>query len=315
MDRVPRNTILVGDARELLQELPKSSIDCVITSPPYFRQRDFGSGSGQIGLERSVDAWVESLRGIFGALARVLKQTGAVWLNLADSYSRTRRDGAPNKGLLLAPERLLLALAADGWIVRNKVVWAKTNPMPSGITDRLETTYEVVYLLVRSTRGYFFDLDAIRPSATVRGIEGLGANPGDVWRLGTAGFRGHPATFPRKLVERPLTATCPAKLCISCGAPWRTGTTTRRLGNVIRFERDPFIRRHPVRYDVVRTHPRLLPGCRCLAPTAPGIVLDPFIGAGTVGLVAAEHGRDWLGIEVNRSFAQMAEQRLLEAAA
>ena len=101
-------------------------------------------------------------------------------------------------------------------------------------------------------------------------------------------------------------------------SPWRarkTRTTLQRVGNVVRFERDPFVRRHPVRYDVVRTDPRLQPGCRCLAPTVPGIVLDPFIGAGTVGLVAGDLGRDWLGIEVNPAFAQIATQRLSEAAA
>lgn len=316
MARLPHNTILVGDARGELRHLPESSIDCVITSPPYFRLRDFGSGNDQIGLERSITDWVESVHGVFQALARVLKPTGAVWLNLADSYSRTPRDGAPNKGLLLAPERLLLALATDGWIVRNKLIWAKPNPMPSGVTDRLETTYEVMYFLVRSNRGYFFDLNAIRPSTKLPGgVTKLGPNPGDVWRLASAGFRGHSATFPPKLVERPLLATCPAKLCTACGAPWKTQTTIQRVGNVIRFKTDPYIRRHPVRYDVVRTDPRLLPGCRCLAPIRPGIVLDPFIGAGTVGLVASALGRNWLGIEVNPTFAQMAVRRLAEAAA
>ena len=316
MAEVPRNTILVGDARDRLQRLPESSIDCVVTSPPYFRLRDFGSGIDQIGQERSVDAWAESLRGVFQGVARVLKPTGSLWLNLADSYSRTPGDGAPNKGLVLAPERLLLALAADGWVVRNKLIWAKPNPMPSGVTDRLETTHEFVYFLVRSARGYFFDLDAVRSRTTLPdGSTKLGANPGDVWRLATAGFRGHTATFPPKLIERPLLATCPVKLCSACGAPWKTRTTLQRVGNVVRFERDPFVRRHPVRYDVVRTDPRLQPGCRCLAPTVPGIVLDPFIGAGTVGLVAGDLGRDWLGIEVNPAFAQIATQRLSEAAA
>lgn len=315
MDRVPRNTILVGDARDHLERLPGFSIDCVITSPPYFRQRDFGSGAAQIGLERSVESWVGSMREVFGSLARVLKPSGSVWLNLADSYARTPRDGAPNKGLVLAPERLLLALAHDGWVIRNKLIWAKTNPMPSGVTDRLESTYEVVYFLVRSGSGYFYDLDAIRPTATVRGISGLQGNPGDVWRLATAGFRGHPATFPPKLIERPLLATCTAKVCTTCGAPWKTRTRARRLGRVVRFSRDPFIRRHPVRYDVVRTDPRLRPGCACRSPTRPGIVLDPFMGAGTVSLVAATLERSWLGIEVNPAFAEIARERLARAAA
>ncbi len=316
MGRVPRNTILVGDARERLQALPGSSIDCVITSPPYYRLRDFGAGDRQIGLERTVEAWVESLREVFRGIARVLKPTGAAWLNLGDSYSRSLGEGAPTKGLLLAPERLLLALAADGWIVRNKIIWAKTNPMPSGVTDRLEATYDLVYLLVRSSR-YFFDLDAIRVSAaTPHGHVTLGKGPGDVWPIPVANFRGpHFATFPSKLVETPILSTCPARLCVACGTPWKTKTTIRQLGNVVRFKTDHFVRRHPVRYAVLRTNPRLLPQCGCDAKTRPGIVLDPFFGTGTVGVVAGCLDRDWVGVEVNPTYADLARRRLSGTAA
>ena len=248
----PRNEVLVGDAAMLLRTLPDAFVDCVITSPPYFQLRDYGV-RGQIGLEPTVDAWVANLRAVFVELARVLRPTGAVWLNVTDSYSRNPRYGAPAKSALLGPERLLLAFAADGWVVRNKVVWAKPNPMPSSVGDRLNTTHELVYLLVRSRR-YFFDLDAIRQPHTSRGPRSprpgpngapewagplagsqdglrraradrlpghpLGKNPGDVWRLPTRGFRGqHFATFPESLVERPLLATCPALVCRRCGAP------------------------------------------------------------------------------------------------
>jgi site-specific DNA-methyltransferase (adenine-specific) len=158
--RLPRNTILIGDAAEQLASLPSSSIDCVVSWPPYFQLRDYGV-AGQIGLESTVEAWVESLRRVMREVARVLKPTGVVWLNLGDSYSRNIRYGAPAKSLVLAPERLLLALAGDGWIVRNKVIWAKTNPMPASVVDRLNLTYDVIYFLVRSPR-YYFDLDAIR---------------------------------------------------------------------------------------------------------------------------------------------------------
>ena len=172
---------------------------------------------GQFGLEPTSTEWVNGC-GACTEVARVLKPTGALWLDLGDSYSRHPRYGAPAKGSLLAPERLLLALAADGWIVRNKVIWAKPNPMPTSVTDRLNTTYDVVYFLVRSPR-YFFDLDAIREPhrssgrrsarpaadrspgwagplagkndgllrARARGVPGheLGKNPGDVWRIAT----------------------------------------------------------------------------------------------------------------------------------
>jgi site-specific DNA-methyltransferase (adenine-specific) len=311
MTELPRNTILVGDATERLRQLPATSIDCIITSPPYFQLRNYHA-SGQIGLEPHVDGWVTALRDVFAEAARVLKPTGALWLNLGDSFSRHHRYGAPPKGLLLAPERLLLALAADGWIVRNKVIWSKTNPLPSSVTDRLTLTYEVVYFLVRQPR-YFFDLDAIREphrssaakrarpplnltpdwagplAATLGGLRRaraagtpghpLGKNPGDVWQVATHGYRGaHFATFPEALVRRPLLATCPKAVCIACGQPWH------------------------------KTQPD-----QCGAGTRPGVVLDPFFGSGTVGVAAQKLGRDWIGIELNPAYVRLAQTRLASA--
>jgi DNA modification methylase len=330
MTALPRNTILIGDVRERLGELPGSSVDCVITSPPYFQLRRYGDHDRQLGLEAHVDEWVANLRVVFADVARVLKPSGSAWLNLGDSFSRHYKSGAPAKGLLLAPERLLLALAGDGWIVRNKVIWAKTNPMPSSVTDRLSLTYEVVYFLVRSKK-YFFDLDAIRephrsspakrsrpprnistrwagPLAAPReglsrgqseGRPGhpLGHNPGDVWQIATRGTStAHFAVFPEELVRRPLLATCPEKVCGTCGEPWR-----RRILR----SRDL-----PAELAGVITLPELRPSCRCGTPTEPGVVLDPFFGTGTTGAVAARYGRDWLGIELNPAYAEMARVRL-----
>jgi site-specific DNA-methyltransferase (adenine-specific) len=271
MSRLPLNEILVGDARRRLRGLPDHSVDCVVTSPPYFRLRNY-QHPGQIGLEEHVQLWVNELRGLLAELGRVLVPTGSVWLNLGDGYSRGR-EGAPPKSLLLAPERLALALIEDGWIVRNKVVWAKRNPMPSPVRDRLSCTWEVVYLLVRQ-REYFFDLDAIRlPHKTAKvaakksrawsvprewrvstsshsGLDALnaegrvghplGKNPGDVWRLSTASYRGpHHAVFPVALAERPIQAACPERRCARCCSPWRRATI-RRLGHLaVRGELQP----------------------------------------------------------------------------
>ena len=107
MSALPRNRVLTGDATSRLRELPAGTVDCVITSPPYFQLRDYGA-AGQIGLEATVDDWVKGLRPVFAEVARVLKDTGSLWLNLGDSFSRHRKYGAPAKSLLLAPERLLL---------------------------------------------------------------------------------------------------------------------------------------------------------------------------------------------------------------
>jgi site-specific DNA-methyltransferase (adenine-specific) len=305
---LPRNTILTGDVRVRLRELTADSVDCVVTSPPYFQLRDYGVG-GQLGQEATVDDWVTNLRAVFREVQRILKPTGAAWLNLGDSFSRHLRYGAPPKGLLLGPERLVVGLATDGWIVRNKVIWAKTNPMPTSTSDRLALTYEPVYFLVRSRR-YFYDLDAIRephrtapttprPKATSQqpaGWAGIlaasrdnlaryktsgqpghpaGKNPGDVWATAASNYRGaHFATFPEALVRRPILATCPARVCTRCGTP------------------------------------QPAPGCDCRAAAIPGVVLDPFFGSGTVGVVARRLGRDFLGIELNPEYVRLAEQRL-----
>ncbi len=160
MKAIPRNVVLVGDARKRLADLPDASVDCVITSPPYFQLRDYGV-SGQMGLEPNVDTWVDELRLVMRGVARVLRPTGSLWLNLGDSYSRHVRFGAPPKSLLLGPERLSLALIEDGWVLRNKVVWSKTNTMPNPVRDRFTCRWEVVLFLTRQ-RDYFYDLDAIR---------------------------------------------------------------------------------------------------------------------------------------------------------
>lgn len=283
------NTIIHGDALERTKSLPSESVECIITSPPYFRLRNYGV-NGQLGLETHVDEWVKQLRALAMQLKRVLKPEGTFWLNLGDSYSTHQREGAPRKSLLAAPERLLLSLIEDGWTIRNKVVWAKTNPMPSSVRDRLSTTHEFVYLLTKSSR-YYFALDEIRephrsrpPTRTdqtrpgkyaagtpalgpnsdgddglrslkARGMVGhpLGKNPGDVWRMATAHYKdAHFATFPESLVRRMIRTGCP-------------------------------------------------PG---------GTVLDPFMGAGTTAVVAEQEGRTWIGIELNADFIRQAETRL-----
>lgn len=329
---LPRNQILVGDVRQRLAGLPDASVDSVITSPPYFGLRDYGRPE-QLGLEPTVDDWVRDLVKVSAEVARALKRTGAFWLNVADSYSQHQREGAPKKSLLLGPQRLALALVADGWIMRNCVIWHKTNPMPSNVGDRLSCTHESVFLLTRHPR-YHFDLDSIRrphkessshkpargssadriyppigvlPRRDYRahdindglgrmkaaGIAGHpnGANPGDVWALGTAAFRGnHFATFPLSLVEKPLLSTCPERVCASCGKPWQRAR---------QYLSGRWLAIGPLK-----------PDCACQADWRPGIVLDPFMGAGTVAIAAELHHRDWLGIELNPDFARLAEDRL-----
>lgn len=329
---LPRNTILVGDVRRRLAELPDNSINCIITSAPYFALRDYGHAD-QIGAEPTVDDWADGIVDVANDLRRVLRPDGALWLNLGDGYSRHPREGTLKKSLLLGPERVAMQLTASGWLLRNKVVWAKRNPMPSSVRDRLTTTHETVYFLTRSAH-YFFDLDAIRESAPSNGTRlprtnsqsypprgavpslhhgttprvdlnqglaamkaagrethPLGKNPGDVWTLPTANYRGaHFATFPLELIRRPLLATCPERVCVRCGVPWHHA--------------EQMVDSRPLAIGGLR------PACTCPAEWRPGIVLDPFMGSGTVALAAETYGRDWVGIELNPAYAALAEARI-----
>lgn len=325
-----RNEILIGDVREQLRELDSASVDCIVTSPPYFGLRDYGR-TGQLGAEHDVAEWVAELRSVARQLARVLRPHGTWWLNVGDSYSAHPREGARRKALLLGPQRLAVGLAEDGWLIRNQIVWAKPNAMPSSIPDRLSTTYETVFLLTRAPQ-YYFDLDAIRvpalsrhTSQTKRQVTGypppsaippsglvdrnqgldrmklrgasshpLGKNPGDVWTIATANYRGaHFATYPQGLAERAVLAGCPARVCAQCHTPWKRRSE-----------------RHVEHGDRLLATGILQPQCACKPAWQPGLVLDPFIGSGTTALAAEDLDRDWLGIELNPDFAAMAQERI-----
>jgi DNA modification methylase len=321
---------MLGDALQRLRSLPTASVDTVITSPPYFRLRNYGEDD-QLGLEGTVTEFVDRLVAICEEAGRVLKPSGGLWLNLGDSYSTHDRYGAAPKSLLMVPERVALALTASGFTLRSKIIWSKPNPMPTSVTDRFTCSYEVIYFLVRS-RSYFFDLDAIRephksrrkglttaPASTTPKVgptkyggpnrdwagpltgdnsglakaraEGraghpLGRTPHDVWTIPTGGFRGaHFATFPERLLTRPILAGCPARTCAACGAPWHQSSGIPTA-----------------------------PSCGCgTASFERGLILDPFMGSGTTALAAQRHGRDWLGIELNPEYRTLAIDRIAGA--
>ena len=325
-----RQQIIVGDAYQELQQLPDASVDMVLTSPPYYLLRDY-QVPGQLGMESHVNGWVSNLHANIRELHRVLLPTGSLWLNLGDTYATHPRQGAPRKSLLLGPERLALALVADGWLLRNKIVWAKSNPMPSSVRDRLTCTWEALYVFTKQPR-YFFDLDAIRVPHTTRhhgrlrpdferppreawrgpngddasgltalkarGVIGhpLGKNPGDVWTLASSNYRGaHHATFPLTLARRAIQAGSPEARCVRCRAPWRRRLIRSIGGTAVRGA--------------------LGPTCGCQAVSEPALVLDPFFGAGTTAVAAEQLGRDWLGIELNLDFAGLAQRRIQDTRA
>ena len=328
LSEIQRAQILLGDAAAVMASLPASSVDTVVTSPPYLLLRNY-QVDGQLGAEGTVTEWVVALRKVAREAARILVPTGTLWLNLGDTYSLHARQGAARKSLLLGPERVAQALVEDGWTLRNKIVWAKPSTTPSSVRDRLSTKHEVIYLFARQSQ-YFFDLDAIRvphkskpgkPRDTTSlierrpgylgpnsdadrglaamhaaGIVGhpLGANPGDVWTIGVSRYRGaHFATYPTSLVERMLRAGCPERRCQLCRKPFVH--PLRRVGT--QAERMP-----------------LVPTCQHRdGPSEPGIVLDPFMGSGTTAVVAEQLHRDWLGIELNPEFIRLAERRIADA--
>ncbi|MEV7767872.1 site-specific DNA-methyltransferase [Microbacterium sp. NPDC086615] len=319
--------LLVGDAASTLETLPPESVDMVLTSPPYANAlRDYGMDD-QLGHEGSVQGWVDNMLRVIEPLKAVLKLSGTLWLNVGDSYSRTPGNGAPKKSLLLGPERLAIAMVESGWVLRNKVVWAKPNGLPTAVSDRLRNQWEVVYVFTKSPR-YFFDLDAVRAPHLTRpprrrehaptrtgpdpwqgkhGDRGdglkrnralgkvghdLGKNPGDVWTIPVSAWKGdHHATFPVALAEQCVRAGCPEGICGHCGTPWRRGLV-RKLGGA-----------------AVRGALRQTCDCPDALPQQ-GVVLDPFMGSGTTAIAAENLGRDWQGIELNPDYAKLALARI-----
>jgi site-specific DNA-methyltransferase (adenine-specific) len=270
-----------GDAAKLARKLPRNSIDTIVTSPPYFQQRDYGT-EVQIGNERSPEEYVASLVEVFAAIRPAMKETGTAWIVLGDKYDRNR--------LLGMPWRFALALSDSDWILRSDCIWHKPNAMPSSVKTRPTTDHEYIFMFSVAA-DYFYDADAIRePHVTFSkdskmlggrkhfgrrgGTPEQGKNAGDmnlhdgrwdqafhplgrnkrtVWSIPLSKFReAHFAVFPPSLVETCLLATCP-------------------------------------------------PG---------GVVLDPFSGAGTTAVVARELGRHFVGFDCSREYCRMARARL-----
>jgi DNA modification methylase len=247
-----RNSVLTGDVRERLGDLPDDSVHMAMTSPPYWNLRDYGHDD-QLGLEASPEEYVEHIADVLDAVARVLRPDGSLWLNLGDTYD--------SKDLQQIPARVALECQSRGWLLRNRVTWAKPNPMPQSVKDRLNDTTEAIFHFVKN-KEYWYDLDAIREphsEATKKHLERLttekieqirssythyaennldprskdvvgdkaaeshtkGKNPGDVFEVTTKPFPdAHFAVYPSELCEKPLKATCPPKVCVECGSPY-----------------------------------------------------------------------------------------------
>lgn len=303
---------LPGDCRESLPTLEAGSVDCVITSPPYWRQRDYGA-AGQIGQEDSPEGYVAALVEVFGLVRRVLKREGVVFVNLGDGYR--------NKDLLLLPARFALAMQADGWILRSEIVWAKSRPIPESVADRPSAAHEKIWFFAKAGRHYYGNVESAMPLQESTWTKGprpfsrRGSMRRDTGRYdpGMRDSRRH----GRPYVPGPGKQTAAAgRRTEGFNARWDAGAvegrTTRRLRN---YEPAPLHvwRFAPAQFDGAHfaTFPCELVE-RCLAAGCPagGTVLDCFAGAGTTGLVAARLGYRSILCEVNPAYVDMAIERI-----
>ena len=296
--------IMVGDCLEQLQKLPDESIQCCVTSPPYWGLRDYGD-DGQIGLESTPQDFVAAMVAVFAEVRRVLRSDGVCFVNLGDSYAtnsapRTRSQsgacerpsaaatelpataiapGFKHKDLCGIPWRVALALQDSGWWLRQDIIWHKPNPMPESVRDRCTKAHEYIFLLTKSAR-YYWDGDAIAEPATYpNGMNGKGPVKSPHGQ-GFAAGRSNGAT-----------------------------DGSRNARSVWTITTKPYSGAH------FATFPPELP-MRCIkAGSKKGdTILDPFFGAGTTGLVAMKMGRDCIGVELNPDYAEIARKRIADEA-
>ncbi|MBX9123696.1 site-specific DNA-methyltransferase [Enterococcus sp. K18_3] len=308
-----KNKIYEGNSLEILNKFSNESIDCVVTSPPYYGLRDYGM-AGQFGLEESPEEYIENLVRLFREIHRVLKSEGTVWLNLGDSYwckrskngqewtqigskngKHSLRAGGKDhpiykpKDLMGMPWRVALALQADGWYLRSDIIWHKPNVIPESVSDRPTKCHEYIFLLSKSER-YFYDHEAIKEESIYREIDSIRGSDGafgpEQSRIreskGKGEFTGkHGSDAFRKIVER------------------------KNKRDVWKVTTKPYKGAHFATYPIDLIEPCILAGC-----PEDGVVLDPFMGSGTTGAAALMHRRNYIGIELNPEYIEIAEQRI-----
>ena len=329
------NKIIQGDSLEVLKTFPNESIDCAITSPPYWGLRDYGV-EGQLGLEKTPEEYVAKMVGVFREVKRVLKKEGTLWLNLGDSYNGSgkggdsermyakrhtsfgkimdiRRQGVPTKIKSLKPKdlvgipwRVAFALQADGWYLRQDIIWAKPNPMPESVTDRCTKSHEYIFLLTKSPK-YYFDNEAIKePSvgSDPRMIDGFVPKSENGKHKG-----GQQSTENRKKYKKSM-AGGETSMMNHNGYFKADGTPigeagTRNKRDVWTITVSPFAEAHFATFPESLVVPMIKAGC-----PKDGIVLDVFMGAGTTALVAKKLGRNFIGCELNPAYIKISEERL-----
>ena len=368
------NKIYCGDSLEVLKTIPDNSIDCGVTSPPYYGLRDYGV-DGQIGLEETPEQYIKRLVSVFSEFKRVLKLEGTLWVNIGDSYAGSSKGGAhypectegykqsTNKGMVnqknipgayvgngLKPKDLIgipwmlaFALRADGWYLRQDIIWSKPNPMPESVTDRCTKGHEYIFLLSKSDR-YYYDADAISEPVANSTVQRLSQNidaqtgsarvPGKTngnMKAVAPRYGGNKYTRDPEIFNRTKSGNAyqfrdrrnkrdvwnyEDSLIIWKWLYNRIGEDANDLyndyiaesqnkNNVWTVSTKPFKEAHFATLPEELITPCILAGC----PTN-GVVLDMFFGSGTTGLVALKNFRNFIGIELNPEYVKMAERRL-----
>jgi len=288
-----------GDCLAILPTLPAASVQCCVTSPPYFGLRDYGQ-CGQLGLEPTPDEYVSKLVAVFREVRRVLRDDGTVWLNLGDSYAGSGKGPAGNLGkthnerhmehtqssglvpkglkpkdLIGIPWRVAFALQADGWYLRQDVIWHKPNPMPESVKDRCTKAHEYLFLLTKSAK-YYYDYRAMKEKSSTGGSVGM-CNKANSKRAET-GLESDKDYVPN-------------------------GTRNRRSAWTIATQ--PYGGAHFATFP-----PKLIEPCILAGSREGDTVIDMFAGTGTVGVMCLQHRRRFIGVELSPEYVLQAHERI-----
>ena len=292
-------TLHHGDSLAVARTLESGSVDCIVTSPPYYGLRDYGN-DGQYGAEPTLAAYVETMRNLFGEFRRVLADDGTLWLNLGDSYNKLKQ-------LQGVPWRVAFALQEDWWVLRNDIVWHKPNAMPESVTDRLTCRYEHFFMFSKS-RNYHFDLDPIREeliypdAADGSRVFGGKNKSGDLQTGSSARRTGN--TYGGKYA--PEDKARPADGSRHTGGHAKG----KNPGDMWSINTQPFPGAHSAVMPQELARRAIVAGCK-----PGGTVLDPFSGSGTTGLVAQNNGRKYVGIDISADYLKLSLETRLQNAA
>ena len=298
------NKIILSDCLEGIKRMPDSSVDCCISSPPYWGLRDYGV-DGQVGNETDFKEFVSKLIELYSEIQRVLKPTGTCFVNLGDTYNGTKQGNTEtnknpklvtdsfkkekvktiqDKSLLMIPERFAIGMIDAGWILRNQIIWHKPNQMPSSATDRFTVDFEKIFFFVKQSTGYYFEqqLEPYTKPLDRWGGDDLEANGNSTWDNGTG------QTTYRNRNMRP-------------------NPDGKNMRTVWSINTEPFPEAHFATYPEKLVKRMIEAGC-----PENGLVLDPFMGAGTTAVVAKKLNRNYTGFELNPKYKLIAENRLIK---